>query len=298
MLNSVLNDIKQTFRSGNMITRLIIINVAVYIVMALLQAFTPGGSGFFTSLTHYLAIPGEPLTLLTRPWTLFTSMFLHIGFWHMAINMLYLYWFGRITGDLIGDRHVLPIYILGGLVGALAYFLSYQLLGSGIIGSYALGASAAVMALVIVAGLVAPEYNMRLLLIGNVKLKYIVLAIIFFDLIGVANSSNTGGHIAHLGGMLMGYIYITQLRNGRDLSSWFTAIGNKFRGIPVSAKEDKKSPIRVVHKVSTSSIRGKKKTSTLSTEEQVDIILDKIKEKGYDSLSDEEKEVLYKASKS
>lgn len=298
MLNSVLNDIKQTFRSGNMITRLIIINVAVYVVMALLQAFTPSGSGFFTTLTHYLAIPGDPLTLLTRPWTIITSMFLHVGFWHMVINMLYLYWFGRITGDLIGDRHVLPIYLLGGLAGALAYFLSFQLLGPSIIGSYAMGASAAVMALVIVAGLVAPEYNMRLLLIGNVKLKYIVLAIIFFDLIGVANSSNTGGHIAHLGGMIMGYVYITQLRNGRDFSDWFASIGRRLGGIQSYKKEEKRTPMRVIHKVSTSGLSGKSKKPSLSTEEQVDIILDKIKEKGYDSLTDEEKEVLYKASKS
>ena len=284
MFQSIIEDVKQSFRSGNMITRLIIINIIVYMVMAILNAFTPADSGFFSGLIQYLAIPGPFPEFLWKFWTWITHMFLHSGLWHMAINMLYLYWFGRITGDLIGDRHVLPGYILGGLAGAVAYILSYQLLGSGVIGGYALGASAAVMSLVIMAGIIAPDYNIRLLFLGNVKLKFIVLAIIFFDLISIGRMSNTGGHIAHLGGMLMGAYYIYSLRSGRDLSTIFSGVKITTNSRPRHMK---------VHR---SSDEKKKPRRTSSEQEEIDKILEKIKRSGYESLTDEEKDILFKAS--
>lgn len=291
MFDSIYKDLRHQFTTGNMVIRLIIINVGVFIIINLLKAFSPASSGTFDTILSFLAIPGEIMAFIKHFWTLFTHMFLHVGLWHMAINMLYLYWFGRIVGDLVGDRHILPLYILGGIVGGLAYVMSYQLLGSSIIGAYALGASAAVMALVMAAGLIAPEYNMRLLLIGNVKLKWVVLAIIVLDLISLANGRNTGGHIAHLAGVLFGYIYITSLRSGTDLSTWFS------RKESANAQlSRKRSPLTVAHK-STNKHQGGHRAATKRTDD-VDHILEKIKKSGYDSLTDEEKEVLYKASKS
>lgn len=301
MFKSILDDIKYSFDSGNMIVRLIIINVAAFVFMALLKAFTPSGSAFYATLESYLALPGDPIKLLTRPWTLLTHMFIHAGFWHLLWNMLFLYWFGKITGDLLGDKRILPLYLMGGFIGAIAYLISYQIFPS-MIGSFALGASAAIMAIVVAAGATAPDYIMRLILIGDVRLKYIVLFVILMDIIGAAGNSNTGGHIAHLGGAAFGFLFVRQLREGIDLveplgnfiariQKWYNGTGGE--------KVKKKSPLKVKYKTAKQS--GKKGKSSAprseSFQEKLDAILDKIKENGYESLTAEEKEFLFQASK-
>mgnify|MGYP000601195447 FL=1 len=227
MFNSIFDDVKQQFRSGNMVTKLIIINIAVFIVTALVKAFAP--TFYHGTFIHWLALHGDLKEVLFKPWTFITSMFVHAGLGHIFWNMLIMYWFGRIVGDLIGDRHILPIYLLGGLVGGAAYVLSYQVM-PGMIGSYAVGASAAIMALVIVAGLINPDHEMRLLLLGVIKIKYIIAAIVFFDLIAIGSGSNTGGHIAHIGGLLMGWVYMIQLRNGSDLAVPINNFFGKLQG--------------------------------------------------------------------
>jgi membrane associated rhomboid family serine protease len=299
MFKSIIDDIKYSYRTGNMITRLIIINVAIFLVMALLKAFFPS---FYPTFESFLAIPGSPIELLTKPWTVITHMFIHSGFFHMGWNMLFLYWFGRITGDLLGDHRVLPLYILGGLAGALAYFLSYQLFPD-VIGSRALGASAAVMAIIATAGATAPDYVMRLILIGDVRLKYIVFFIIFMDIIGTAGQTNTGGHIAHLAGAAFGLLFVFQLRQGLDLvepmGNFILKISNWFSGKNQSSKAKKSSPLSVKYKSRKKSSDNKKgsASSDVSFQEKLDAILDKIKENGYDSLTSEEKEFLFQASK-
>jgi hypothetical protein len=200
---------------------------------------------------------------------------------------------------MIGDQRILPLYLLGGLVGAFAYLISYQLLGY--IGSYALGASAAVMAIVVCAGAIAPEYVMRLILIGDVKLKYIVFFVVLIDIIGVTGSSNTGGHIAHLGGALFGFFYVRQLREGTDLAipvnNLLNKIGSFFQGGEARPKK-RKSSLNVKYRAEKKSER-KKPTSKdeVSFQAKLDNILDKIKETGYESLTEEEKEFLFQASK-
>lgn len=298
MFKSIIDDIKFSYRTGNMITRLIIINVAIFVVMVLIKAFTPG---FYNTLEAYLAIPGDLFTLLTRPWTILTHMFIHSGFFHMGWNMLFLYWFGRITGDLLGDHRILPLYLIGGFLGALAYVISYQLF-PGIIGVRALGASAAVMAIVVTAGATAPDYIMRLILIGDVKLKFIVFFVILIDIIGAAGQNNTGGHIAHLAGAGFGLLFVRQLREGMDLveplSGFIHKFSNWLTGNKPSNARTKSSPLSVRYKSSgkTKNESGSQK-SDLSFQEKLDGILDKIKERGYDSLTSEEKEFLFQASK-
>jgi membrane associated rhomboid family serine protease len=298
MFKSILEDIKLSYKTGNMITRLIIINIAVFVLMALIKAFTPG---FYVTLESYLAIPGDLFSLLTRPWTILTHMFIHSGFFHMGWNMLFLYWFGRITGDLLGDHRILPLYLMGGFLGAIAYVVSYQAF-PGLIGVRALGASAAVMAIVVTAGATAPDYVMRLLFLGDVKLKFIVFFVILMDIIGAVGQTNTGGHIAHLAGAGFGLLFVRQLREGMDLVSplgnFITRFSNWLNGNEQIRSKSKASPLSVKYKaVNKTKKDSGSQQSDLSFQEKLDLILDKIKEKGYDSLTSEEKEFLFQASK-
>jgi membrane associated rhomboid family serine protease len=204
MFNSIWEDIKREFSQGNMVTRIIIVNVIAFVSINLLWIIFRVGSGWETpelyySVRNFFTISSSWLHNLTHPWALITHMFLHESFWHILWNMLFLYWFGRIVGDFIGNHRILPLYLLGGLFATLFYFLFGFLYTSGAT-HYALGASGAVMAIVVAAGVISPDYIMRLFLLGDVKLKYIVATLVFLDLIGMASDINTGGHFAHLGG--------------------------------------------------------------------------------------------------
>ncbi len=210
MVDSILNDVKKEFSHGNMITRIIIVNVALFMLLNLVKLLLYFASGgvlpeAYDTFRNFFLISSDWQHTLTHPWSLITSMFMHEGVFHILFNMLFLYWFGKIVGDLIGDEKILPIYLLGGLAGMVAYFLSANIMPFGELGGrYALGASAAVMAIVVASGMIAPNYIMHLLFLGAVKLKYIVTALVFIDMISLANNVNTGGHFAHLGGALFG----------------------------------------------------------------------------------------------
>jgi len=293
MFRSIAEDVKSSFDYGNMIVKIIIINIAVFVITALLNAFLP--EIYTTHILPYLAIPGDLMTLLYRPWTIITHMFLHGGLWHLIGNMITLYWFGNIAGDLLGDKKILPVYILGGLTGALFYILSYQFLPN--IGGYALGASAATLAIVFTAVATAPDYIVHLLFFGEVRIKFIGLFILFIDIIGTQGNVNSGGHIAHLGGTLFGFLFVYLLRSGTDLSVYFTNFVD-FVTFKRNKKGNRKTTLKVAHR-SQAVIQKQTKPSVSKSDisVRVDAILDKIKQKGYDSLTDEEKEVLYQASK-
>jgi len=294
MFRSIVQDVKSSFDYGNMVVKLIIINVAIFMITAILNAFLP--VVYQSNILPYIALPGDVYFLAFRPWTLITHMFLHSGFWHLVWNMLTLYWFGSIAGDLLGDKKILPVYILGGLIGGIAYICSFHLLPN--IGSYALGASAAVLSIVFTAVSTAPDYNVQLILLGNVRIKFIGLFILFFDIIGINAAVNSGGHIAHLGGTLFGFLFVYLLRQGTDLSEYF------YEFIDIVSFRRKKKPIKkgslkIAHRaelIEKKTVLTKTRQENIST--RVDEILDKIKQKGYDSLTDEEKEILYRASKS
>ena len=289
MFSSVASDVKNTFSYGNMVMKLILINVGIFVITALTEAFFP--QYYFSNILPWLALPADLSTFSTRPWTIITYMFVHADIWHIAWNMILLYWFGNITGDLLGDRRVLPIYLYGGIAGGLLFMLSAALLPY--VGNQAIGASAAVLAVVFAAVMTAPEYRMHLLLLGEVRIKYIGLVILFLDLIGTsARSGNSGGHIAHLGGTMLGIIFVYLLRNGTDMGSLFYREKKR-------ETHQRKPSLRVAHKAEnlpSERMRSLSKQKDLTR--QVDEILEKIKKNGYDSLSEEEKEILYKASKS
>jgi rhomboid family protein len=304
MLTSIWEDLKRQFNYGNMITRIILVNVAFFVLANIVKlAITVFGgfeqNGVFDDVfVKYFAIHQDLFFDLTHPWVVFTHMFFHIGFMHILFNMLFLYWFGRIVGDFIGNHRILPIYLMGGLFGALFYLLSANFVP---VGSMALGASAAVMAFVVAAGVLSPNYAINLILIGEVKLKYVVAVLVFLDLVGIANLGNTGGHFAHLGGAAFGWLYVSQLRNGNDwagpVNRWLGILSNYFSNI---FKRKSKGP-RMVYK---NTENRKAKGSSASDRERpsqhqdrLDAILEKIKLKGYESLSEEEKDFLFNASK-
>jgi membrane associated rhomboid family serine protease len=282
-----------------MVTRLIIINVAVFVVTALTKAFAP--SFYNAVILEYLALPADLWKLLTRPWTVLTHMFIHSGGWHLIWNMLMLYWFGRIVGDLLKDNRIWPLYLLGSLAGAVAYIISFHLL-SNVVGARAVGASAGIMAIVAAAGAIAPDYNMRLILLGDVRLKYIVAVLIFVDVLSASGYSNAGGAVAHLGGAVLGFAFVAQLRNGYDMTTgvnrvtdWVANLGRVQE--TRSAQRNRKSPLTVKHRTQPKRSKAAPPSGGPDLQQQVDQILDKIKSSGYDSLTKSEREILLKASK-
>jgi len=319
MFRSLKDDIIRNYQTGNMVTRLIFVNVAVFLVVIFARLIFQGFQlDSFNLFTQFFSLSSDWKHLLTHPWVFFTANFLHLGFLHLLFNMIWLYMFGQIVGDLIGDRHILPIYVLGGVVAGLMFFFSAMLLPYGKNGViYALGASGGVMAIAAAAAMIAPDYEIRLMLIGRVKLKYIVGVLLILDIAALGSNMNTGGHFGHLGGFLFGFLYIHSIRNGQDLGAPFNKAMNSIKYFFNSSK--RKSAYRKERPFGTSRRRksaphltvvkmaGRKKSKQKSKikvedmdketfQEHLDAILDKIRASGYDSLSKEEKEFLFKAS--
>lgn len=328
MLRSIWDDLKREFSYGNAVTRIILVNVGVFVLINLwnIGLFLYRGVGsnedfFYTTVLKYISMSSDWKFNLLHPWVLVTHMFSHFYFRHILWNLLFYQMCGRIMGDLLGNKRVLPIYLLGGLVGALFFFIFENFLDPVVLAgrgpTSALGASAAVMATVVVSGVVAPDYIVRLLFIGDVKLKFIVITLIFVDLTFIAmGDGNSGGLFAHLGGDVFGFVYAWQLRKGNDFTfpfirffDWINATWSKWKNgtpPPRGPKVAYKNP-KVREKTTAgrqdSSKRSSANTTTqpkydnMSHQEQLDAILDKIKQHGYENLSTEEKEFLFNASK-
>ncbi len=292
-MSELLNSIRSNFRFTDSVQRLLLINIIVFLLFRILNAITTLFMVNFISfenISYWLAVPADLSKLLIRPWTLITYMFYHWDFFHLFFNMLLLFWMGKIFQEYLGAKKLVSTYILGGISGAALYIAAYNLFplfSNHLYNSFALGASASVLAIIVGAATLLPDYPIHLLLIGQVKLKWIALIIILSDLISISGN-NAGGHLAHIGGALYGFIYIRQLRSGRDIAAWFTKLIQFF-------KPGKKPRMKVHRSASTSDaefIVTKK-----SRQEKLDQILDKISKSGYGSLSQEEKDYLFKASK-
>ncbi len=310
MFGSILDDIKREFNFGNMITRIIIVNVAVFVLINIIKIVLYAGNGgavpeFYNTIVHFFCMSSDWWHVLTHPWVIFTSIFMHEHILHILFNMLFLYWFGAIVGDFIGNHRILPIYLLGGLAGGLVFFISAAFLPN-VSAGFALGASAGVMAIVVAAGTLSPDYEMNLLLIGPVKLKYIVAVLVFIDLMGATGYSNSGGAFAHLGGALFGYAYVKSLRNGSDWTDPVNKILNRislfWENLNKRIQGKPRKP-RVVYKNVARTTGGRHQKPNhasdddyMGHQEQLDAILEKIKDSGYDSLSKDEKKFLNDAS--
>ena len=287
MANFIIEDIKNAWnKRDNGLIKIILINIIVFVSISVVQVVLTisGLSTFFTVFINKLMLPASLGTFILQPWSLITYFFLHMSFMHILWNMLFLYWFGKIINDNIGNNALISLYVLGGIIGGLFYMAIYNIVpyyGERVSDSLMLGASAGVFSVVVGSATLMPNYTFYLLLIGPVRIKYIALFYVllsFFDIAG----TNAGGEIAHLGGAFIGYIYIRRLQNGVNIGEGIINFINFFSE-KKEKKENKKENIQ--------------KETHETTQDEVDKILDKISESGYSSLTSKEKERLFNASK-
>jgi membrane associated rhomboid family serine protease len=292
--------VKQIFFGRNALSRLILINLAVFVVLSIVRLVMYLLNGELqdkitnpiSDIALWLAVPASLHELLNKPWTILTYMFLHESLLHIFFNMLMLYFSGRIFIEYLGGKKLTFVYLFGGFFGAFLYILAFNTLPafSGIVDrSVALGASASVLAVLVALATFIPDYAVVLLLIGRMKLKYIALIFVVVDILSIERS-NPGGHIAHLGGALFGFFYILTLKKGTDISKMFNPIGRFFKNLfkpkPKLRTTYSKRPLTDDEYNERRAERQKK----------IDVILDKIAKSGYESLTKEEKEMLFKAS--
>lgn len=287
------DEIKSTFRHGSNLTRLIYINIAVFLLITISSVigFLITNPAFSDKVLDLLSVPASLNALLARPWSLITYMFTHKDIWHILFNMLWLYSFGRIFLEYLDGRKLVAVYLLGGISGALVYIVSFNVFPafSGVLaGSVAIGASASVMAVVIAISAYVPDYSVQLFLFGRIKIKYLALGI--FVLTSVMDFSiNSGGKLAHIGGALFGYFYTINLRHGKDMGKGFNSILDFFATLFKPRKR-----LKVTHKkVATEYEYNKIKADH---QKMINRILDKISKGGYESLTKEEKETLFRES--
>jgi membrane associated rhomboid family serine protease len=293
--------IKYQFNTGTILVRLVIINAVVFLLLQVffLLSFLSGfGNVVNDVVLNWLALPADTSQLLWKPWTLFTYMFLHIGFMHILFNMLWLWWMSKIFLLYFDERQLLWTYILGGLSGGLLYILAFNLLPAfQPMASYsvALGASAAVIAIMVTVAVAKPDFIVSLLFVGPVQLRWIAIGSLVLDLIGIPHN-NAGGHIAHLGGALFGLYYGLQLKKHHDSLQPIYHIWKTIRSL--FAK--KTTTFKVHHNVNfnnKTSDDWEYNANKMRQQQYLDKILEKISKSGYDSLSKEEKDFLFKSSK-
>lgn len=284
------------FAKNNALYKLIYVNAAVFIGTILLYLpfwLLDAGINPKSWASDYFAVPASLPQLLIRPWTLVSYMFLHFDFWHLFINMLWLYSIGELFVQFIGQKKLVSLYFAGGLAGALLYIISFNLFPvfNGILPvSKALGASASVMAIVVGIASYQPDLSIRLFLFGQIKLKYIAIGIFILDLASIPNA-NSGGHIAHIGGAIIGYYFAKNWRKGVDITAWV----DKSIGFVLSFIPKKKPDLKV--KYSKSRDDYEYNSNRNDQQAKVDAILDKISKSGYDSLTKAEKDFLFKAGR-
>lgn len=290
------DNLKRFFREGSALANLIIINVAVW---ALIQIFRiifflynqPDAALATTAIIRIFGVPASIPSLLNKPWTVFTYMFLHIDIWHVLFNMLWLYWFGKIFVEFMGNKKLVLVYLLGGISGALFYILAFNLFpvfSLSLPQSYALGASASVMAIVTATSFKVPDYSVHLLFFGRIRIIYMAIALFVFDFFMIP-TGNAGGHIAHIGGALFGILYILMFENMRF--DWFkrNRSSSGFYSGNKGYHEPYVNPGRPVSDEDYNLQKAEK-------QKKMDDILDKISKGGYDSLTKDEKEFLFKSS--
>ncbi len=286
------NGFLSSFKSGSALTRLIYINCGLFFAITLVSIlFLLGGAKgmYYALLLEWLGAPAEPQYLLYRPWTLLTYMFTHFSFLHLLFNMLWLYWFGNFFLTVFSERQLTAVYLLGGIAGAVLFILCYNLLPHfdqlSRLSSWAIGASASVMAIVFAVCIYLPQHQVYIFLLGPVKLIYLALFTAFIDFLSIG-SVNAGGHIAHLGGALLGCLFAWGMRSNRDCVSWIIGPAERLkRNRPAS-----RGNMRVKYRQPAGNARQEK-------HEHINDILDKISRSGYESLTREEKEALFKSGR-
>jgi len=291
---SVLDEIKASFKKGSALTKLIYINLAVFLAVKLTGVFIDLfqlNPNFYP--VSWLSVTANFSELIFRPWGLFTYMFVHEGFLHILLNLIWFYWFGQIFLNYFSSKKLVSLYILGGLAGAILYIIAFNIFPIYNPSIPMIGASAAVIAIVVAISFYIPDHLIYLMFIGPVKLKYIALVSILIDILSIT-SSNAGGHIAHLGGALFGYVYITQVKKGRNITKGFDRFMDKIFSL---FKPRPKIKVSYKNNSNYSNMDMQYNQSKAEKQKEIDRILDKIAQSGYDSLTKSEKEMLFKNSK-
>ena len=286
---NILDDLKLQYKLGGIAMKVIYWNIACFLI-SLVFFYQYSGGGF--AYPDWLALSSDPNVFLFKPWTFLTYAFLHFTFLHLLFNMMVLNFASNLFLTFFTQKQYLGLYILSAVFSGVVFVLSYYFLNYS---ASIVGASAAIMAILVATTTYQPLMNVRLLLIGNVKLWHITAVILILDLMQL-RLGNMGGHISHLAGAVFGFIFIKLLQNGTDLSVIVSKILDFFINL---FKKSPTSPFKKVHKnykkptqTTTSRIVTKDKT-----QQQIDEILDKISQSGYDCLTKEEKEFLFKAGK-
>ncbi|MDC0098397.1 rhomboid family intramembrane serine protease [Flavobacteriaceae bacterium] len=282
-------DVLYKFKTLNIANKLIVINIAVFLLFFIASFLFNTSSEV---LMQWFVLPEEPIEVLKQPWSLLTYSFLHGGFMHILFNMIWLNFFSKFILNLFSEKRFLTVYLLGALYGGLLFVTAYNVFPvfqskAG----YLLGASASVSALMVFAATYSPNISFRFFMV-TIKLWQLAVGLFLLDLFRLGSGTNPGGMLSHVGGAVFGYLYAVQLAKGNDIGLWFEKIVASLANL---FKTRKNTPFRKVHK--TSKNTTKKKTTSVKDERQIKIdgILDKIGKSGYESLTKQEKDFLFKA---
>lgn len=288
---SIIDDLKMQYKFGGMTQRLIYWNIACflisYVFFGLLRLVN-----IDIDFLQYVSLSSNPVDLLWKPWSIISYSFFHSDFFHIFFNLIVLNFSSQLFLTFFNQKQLLGLYVLSAIFAGVVFILSFYLMN---IIAPIVGASAAIMAILVAVTTYSPLMNVRLLLIGNVKLWQITVVILVIDLLQI-RLENSGGHIAHLAGAFFGFGYIKLLENGIDLSKIVSGLIDFFVNL------FKKSPSKPFKKVHKNYKKPAEKTISRivtkdKTQQQIDEILDKISRSGYDCLTKEEKEFLFKAGK-
>lgn len=284
-------DLKYKFNSLDIFGKIIALNVVVFIINFIVTRLLK------FSLFDYFVLPSAVMEFIVQPWSLLTYGFLHNGFFHMAFNMLFLFYLSRAAVNLFRSKMILNVYLLGIISGGVAYLTVANLIPTDFFGARGIliGASAGVSALLLFVAAYMPDTQIRLFNTFNVKWKHIAMVIVGLDLFRLLLGFNQGGYIAHFGGYILGYLYATKLQKGTDIGLGFERLINRFVSLFSS-----KSNLKTVHRKkskNSNAENNKKAFNTTDKQKKIDAILDKISKSGYESLTGEEKEFLFKVGK-
>ena len=297
---AIIDDIKFAYRRGSMLMRFIFINIAVCVILHLATLVAWMITGDQAAVLQWVELPSDLSLLIRRPWTLVTYMFSHYALLHILFNMLWLYWLGRIFMEYFSPKQLTGVYLLGGWGGALLFLLAYNLMPS-LAGNsvFLIGASASVLAVIVATAVYAPDYKIGLLFLGEVAIKWVAIVTVAIYLIGM-ETGNIGGNIAHIGGALVGAWFALRIKRGRDITRPLNAVLDAVVGIfngrsfswPAARRGNKARP----QQATTQQRQQPSRFDTVS-EEELDRVLKKIKDAGYDALTDAERDMLFKASR-
>lgn len=286
---NIIDDIKLQYRTGGMVQKLLFWNIGLFVLATLVDVVLKfSGIGF--SYFDYVALSSNTVAFFEKPWTILTFNFFHVGVFHLIFNVLVLHFSGRLFNTYFTDKQLFGVYLLGGVFSGLTFIVMYFVLGKI---SLLVGASGAIMALLIATATYAPFMLLRIPLVGTVKLWHVAFFVLLMDLIQLP-LENMGGHLAHFGGALFGFIYIQLLKKGVDLTKPLS----KFLDRLVTVFSPKpKTPFRKIHRNTEKKSVHSYGQNNEMFQKQIDEILDKISQSGYDCLTKEEKEFLFKAGK-